>query len=149
MGLKNNLERTRWAVQCGCGLLTYAGHANGCPGFRWDLHLWHRWREGIHLNCSSLPLTSVTRAVQRPVVAFAKIFKEECRCVTYTCLEHYRHFGRAGNLVVFKKRFAISWDVTSCRMASFGTLRRVTLVRTDVSEEHSATWYFFAACVGC
>jgi hypothetical protein len=48
------------------------------------------------------------------------------------------------------------------RMASFGMLRRVALVRTDVSEELSAsiirvtrigelgtTLYFFAVCVGC
>jgi hypothetical protein len=47
-------------------------------------------------------------------------------------------------------------------MASSGMLRRVALVRTNVSEELSAsfisvtrigelgaTWYFFAACVGC
>jgi hypothetical protein len=51
-------------------------------------------------------------------------------------------------------------------MASFGMLRRVVLVRTDVSEELSASfirvtrtaelgttlaviWYFFAACDGC
>jgi hypothetical protein len=45
-------------------------------------------------------------------------------------------------------------------MASSGMLRRVTLARTDVSEELSASfikvtrigalvWYFFAACVGC
>jgi hypothetical protein len=56
-------------------------------------------------------------------------------------------------------------------MASSGMLRRVALVRTEVSEELSAsyirvtrigelgtalavtsnrlTWYFFAACVGC
>jgi hypothetical protein len=39
---------------------------------------------------------------------------------------------------------AVQW-----RMASSGTLRRVALVRTDVSEELSASiikWYFFAAC---
>jgi hypothetical protein len=54
------------------------------------------------------------------------------------------------------------------RMASSGMLRRVALVRTDVSEELSASiirvtriselgttlaatsnWHFFAACVGC
>jgi hypothetical protein len=57
------------------------------------------------------------------------------------------------------------------RITSSGMLRRVALVRTDVSEEPSAsfmratriyelgttlavtsnrrTWYFFAACVGC
>jgi hypothetical protein len=52
------------------------------------------------------------------------------------------------------------------RMVPSGMLRRVTLVRTDVSEEPSAsfirvtrigelgttlaaTWYLFAACVGC
>jgi hypothetical protein len=47
-------------------------------------------------------------------------------------------------------------------MASFGLLRRVAILKTDVSEELSAsfirvtrigelgrTWYFFAACVGC
>jgi p-aminobenzoyl-glutamate transporter AbgT len=47
-------------------------------------------------------------------------------------------------------------------MWSSGILRSVTLVRTDVSEELSAsiirvtrivelgtTWYFFATCVGC
>jgi hypothetical protein len=44
-------------------------------------------------------------------------------------------------------------------MVSSGMLRRVALVGTDVSEEHSASfirvtrndelWYFFAAFVGC
>jgi hypothetical protein len=51
-------------------------------------------------------------------------------------------------------------------MASSGMLRHVALIRTDISEELSAsfirvtrigelgttlpvTWYFFAACVGC
>jgi hypothetical protein len=52
------------------------------------------------------------------------------------------------------------------RMVSSGMLHRVAVVRTDVSEEPSAsftrvtrigelgttlatTWYFFAGCVGC
>jgi hypothetical protein len=32
---------------------------------------------------------------------------------------------------------------------SSGMLRRVVLVRTDVSEEHSASFIIVAACVGC
>jgi hypothetical protein len=49
---------------------------------------------------------------------------------------------------------SVDFDVTDQlprRMMSSGMLRRVALVRTDVSEEPSAsfTWYFFAALVGC
>jgi hypothetical protein len=35
-----------------------------------------------------------------------------------------------------------------CRMVCSGMLRRGALVRSDISEELSAKWYFFAACVG-
>jgi hypothetical protein len=53
----------------------------------------------------------------------------------------------------------VKWTRHVARMerqmhVGYGMLRRVALVKTDVSEELSAwvirvTWYFFAACVGC
>jgi hypothetical protein len=61
--------------------------------------------------------------------------------------------------------FSLSPEITSehikhLKNGSSGTLRRVALARTDVSEELSASfigvtrigelgWYFFAACGGC
>jgi hypothetical protein len=77
------------------------------------------------------------------------------------CRKRRQKGNRVSNEAVrYSLKFCATWTRERQRfqgpVASYGMLRRVALVRADVSEELSAsflpselTWYFFAVCVCC